>query len=265
VVCRALLFGAIVACVGCAFRVSGVPIDVPDLAASVDGAPSQDLVANLDLAMESDLLPPFCGEPGLVACYRFEDATSTTVASDGTDNRNDLVLTAASETPGGYAGNALSVGNGGLAHIAHNATLDVQQLTIEMWVKPASLPALGARAGLLDEDGQYGLFIYPQGVLFCTAGGGTVASPSDSITAGAWQHVACTYDQSMLRLYRDGVLVAMAPNSAAIATGQPNGLSVGANSPSGDDLDGLVDDVRLFGTARTAEQICADAAVTGCR
>src|SRR5262249_30039478 len=48
VVCRALLFGAIVAFAGCAFRVSGVPSDVPDLAANVDGLPPPELGASLD-------------------------------------------------------------------------------------------------------------------------------------------------------------------------------------------------------------------------
>ena len=44
--------------------------------------------------------------------------------------------------------------------------------------------------------------------------------------------------------------VATTPNTAPVTTGQPGGLSIGSNSPSGDDFDGLVDDVRIFSIAR---------------
>jgi concanavalin A-like lectin/glucanase superfamily protein len=270
---RVLWLAATVCAASCAFRVAG---NAGDLAAPVDLAASDlssqsssgdDLstAAAPELAMASpDLAVGFCGEPSLIACYQFEEGAAATVARDGTANHNDLVLTAASEPAGGHAGGALAMSTGANAHVAHNATLDPQQLTIEMWVKPASLPPGGARMGLLDEDGEYGLFIYSPGALVCSAGGVTLSSAGTAITSGNWQHVACTYDGAMLRIYRDGSELANTVDTGTITSGQPNGMSVGCNSPSNDDLDGLVDDVRLFGVARSAQKICNDAGRTTC-
>ena len=113
-------------------------------------------------------------------------------------------------------------------------------------IDPTTLPQTGARAGLVDEDGEYGLFIYPSGVLYCSAGGATASSLTGAIVAGTWQKVACSYDGTAVRLSINDAVVATTPNTAPVTTGQPGGLSIGSNSPSGDDFDGLVDDVRIF-------------------
>jgi len=284
---------------GCFFEVTGVPLDAsgaaPDFAAADDlagvpfdlagapfdlaGAPFDlatapadlalplpDLALPLpDLATQPDLLVPFCGEPNVVACYQFEDGVASTTAHDGTANHNDLALSGGAVlSPMGHAGGALSMNTGALAHVAHNVTFDVSQLTIEMWIKPTALPGGGARAGFADEDGQYGLFVYNPGVLLCSTAGATVQSNNNQIVTGAWHHVACTYDLAVMRLYYDGVEIATHANSGAIATNQPNGLCIGSNSPNNDDLDGLIDDARIFGVARTAALICADAGGNGC-
>src|SRR5947209_4295827 len=149
---------------GCLFDVSGLSIGsgagadfaVTDLAMAADqsAAPNiDDLAPPADLSSPPDLALPFCGEPNLVACYQFEDGVTATTATDGTPNRNDLTLTTCTEVPGGHTGGGLDVHAASLAHANHNATLDIPQLTVEMWIKPAALPAtLGARAGLADED-----------------------------------------------------------------------------------------------------------------
>ncbi len=46
-------------------------------------------------------------------------------------------------------------------------------LTLEMWVYPDAIPAAG-RAGLFDNDGQYGMFVYPGGTVHCTGNGAPV-------------------------------------------------------------------------------------------
>jgi hypothetical protein len=268
----------VLAC-GCQFRVAGweipgghsdaaanpLPYDAAMLAPPTDLArngnvPSSDMSTphfQLDLS-RPDLSSPFCTEASLVACWQFDDAR------DGTGNHNDLTLTGGAATVvGGYRGDALTVPTGGLAHVAHNTTFDVAHVTVEAWIKPSALPTAGARAGIFDEDGQYGVFIYPPGILTC-AMASDASSPSNTIIVGVWQHVACTYDQMTVRVYYNGVEVASQPATTALPTMSPNGVSVGSNSPSGDELAGLVDEVRVFSIARTAAEICAAAGGNGC-
>jgi hypothetical protein len=60
------------------------------------------------------------------------------------------------------------------------------------------------------------------------------------------------------------VVLAAAADTQPVATGQPNGLCIGSNSPSGDNFDGLIDEVRIFSVARSATQICNDAMGSRC-
>jgi len=80
------------------------------------------------------------------------------------------------------------------------------------------------------------------------------------ITDGQWHHVGFVYDMDTFhrRLYVDGAQVA---KDATAVSGMPSdrGLYIGASK----DLDpssfftGLIDDVRIYDVALTAEQIAA--------
>jgi hypothetical protein len=83
-----------------------------------------------------------------------------------------------------------------------------------------------------------------------------------------WHHVACVMEQTQpnavptttLMIYYDGSLV----SSATYAVGGPvvgagSALTVG-NSASGENLDGRLDDFKLWSTPRTAQEICESAA-----
>ena len=213
-----------------------------------------------------DLVPPppgFCALPALVACWQFEDGAAATTALDATANHLDLALTAASETTGGRRGAALSVTSGSLAHAAHQASLDATALTVELWINPTALPG-ATRAGLVDSDGEYGFFLYPNSVLQCTAGGVVATAAANLVVTSKWQHVACTYDGTTARVYLDGREVATQGGGGAIAAGNANGLAVGSNSPNSDNFTGLVDDVRIYSVARTAVEVCADSGGNAC-
>ena len=91
-----------------------------------------------------------------------------------------------------------------------------------------------------------------------------LSSPASQIVAGVWQHIACTYDQQKLRIFYNGYERVSTAHTGSLQTNQPNGLCVGMNSPNGDELAGLVDDVRIFSVARSSKEICTAAGATGC-
>jgi concanavalin A-like lectin/glucanase superfamily protein len=68
-----------------------------------------------------------------------------------------------------------------------------------------------------------------------------------------------------LSIYADGVLITSGA-ATAVPTGSTNGLTLGGNNPAngGSPLDGMLDQVRLFGVGRSAQQICGDAGKRDC-
>ena len=121
-------------------------------------------------------------------------------------------------------------------------------------------PQLDDSVVILDNDGEYGLFVHDATVR-CSS-----LQPSVTLTTNTWTHLACTLDAATttVRLYVDGV--ERGSMTATVGAGGASGLVIGANSGAGaaSKLIGDLDQLRLFGAARTAAQICAAAGKTSC-
>lgn len=197
--------------------------------------------------------PPFCDatDTTLIGCYRFEGN-----GNDESAFKNNLTATGVTY-PGGVSGKALSLGGAAKVSAPDTASLAVTNaLTIELWVKLSSLPTSG-RMGLVDDDGRFGLFVYPPGVARATSPA-QLDTPS-SLPTKTWTHVAFTYDGATMTLYVNGTSVATSAIVGTFGAPSGSGLAVGMNSPSGDVLDGAIDSLRLYRVARTAKQICQSA------
>ncbi len=91
-----------------------------------------------------------------------------------------------------------------------------------------------------------------------TGNGGTetLVSPAGQLSLNEWVHIAASYDGAAMRLFRNGVEVAAVPKSGPIAVSNA-GVGLG-NQPQGAGeraLDGSLDEVRIYDTALTADQI----------
>jgi hypothetical protein len=241
---------------GCGFR----PFEMPATNSFDDAAPVGDRVI-FDVALPVDgvvAVVPFCDptDPQLVACYQFENNLT-----DVSSYHNNGTGSASYAT--GKVGQALSVGTMNGIDIADSASFDVADLTIEAWISPSTIPTGSNRAGILDCEGQYGFFLHPNGDLVCTAGGSVTATAQ--IQANRWTHVACTHDATTITIYGDGEAITTG-TAGVLPTANTTGITLGGNNPAGggSPLDGLLDQVRLFGIARTAAQICVDAGRTDC-
>jgi len=235
-----LAWAALLAC-GCQFQV-----DAFDLGGGAG-----------EMSRPPDFAVGYCDEPGAVGCWQFEDPLPTQIARDGTLNGNNLTLDTATLVAG-REGQALFVGDGSLVHAPHSTSLDVSRLTIEAWINPTKI---AGAAVVVDMDRQYELDFDAMGALHCIiAGGGDAHGGTNQLVAATWQHVACTFDGASITVYYQGKQVGVQPHTLGIPTNMPNGLNVGGNSPTGSSpFFGLIDDVRILGVTRSAEQICADA------
>jgi len=209
-----------------------------------------------DAAGEDSTVAPYCdpNDPALIACYQFEGN-----ALDASNHDLDAATMNVSYVTG-KVGMAMQVGATSAADVAENSALDPANITIEAWIKVPALPSAGSRMGILDNNGQYGFFLLEAGNLRC-AGSNTLDQTSGSITVDVWHHVACVHNGNTSTLYADGVVVDTGSGGGNLATGGTTGISLAADNPpgAGDQLIGLIDELRILNVARTTTEICEDA------
>jgi len=212
--------------------------------------------ATLDMAQDATgdaPGPQACGntDPALIGCFDFEDSV---------ENVSPYILSvvASNYTFGtGRLGKAVHMDATTSFVIADNASLDQASVTVEMWIYVEALPATGARMGLWDTDGQYGVFLRDTGAFYCSNLAG-VASADGVITINTWLHVGCTSDTTAVTQYANGIVTGTGAGGV-LATAPATGSAIGGNAPSGDRFVGYIDSLRVYNYARSAAQICASA------
>jgi Concanavalin A-like lectin/glucanases superfamily len=221
-----------------------------------------DASAPIDAPVDARVAAPFCDptNPDLIACYRFEDPAAPVHDESMYANEGTASAVVSLDGPPGH-GQAIGFVPTSVASVPDAPSLNcTTSITMELWVRPHSLPA--TRSGLLDNDGQYGLFLGPDGSVRCAIS--STVPIALSLKLDQWTHVACTYDGQAIRLYQDGKLASTTMTSVVLGTGSMNGMRLGMNSPDNDVLDGAIDDVRLWRVARSDAQICAAADRASC-
>jgi hypothetical protein len=146
--------------------------------------------------------------------------------------------------------------------VADSASLDlVSGMTVEAWVRPSRLGGwrtvvFKERSGGvvygLDADAAGGR---PLGQV--DIGGERNAVGSASLPLNVWSHLAVTFDGSVVRLFVNGVQAGSLPfvGSMAASTGP---LRLGGNGVWGEWFAGLIDEVRVYNRALSANEIQQD-------
>jgi hypothetical protein len=97
------------------------------------------------------------------------------------------------------------------------------------------------------------------------SGGGTFDGTTHQVTntvpvrVGHWSNVAVTYDGAELRMYVNGHQVSSRPVTGTIESPQTP-LWIGGNEPYGEHFDGLIDELRVYDRALSADAIRRDMA-----
>lgn len=179
----------------------------------------------------------------LRSCFTFDGSVS-----EGSSYSHSISISSISFVAG-HDKQAVAIQNGSNITITGTpSSFDVTTLTIRMWIKPTALPPASTRMGLLDSGNRYRMFLLPGGALRCAlTGGPDLASVTGIVSAGVWQRVACTFDGTFTRIYVDGVKKAELMQTASIGTSS-GGIVIGQNNPSGDNFDGAIDSLELWGS-----------------
>ena len=176
----------------------------------------------------------------LALCLRFEGT-----ATDGSRNRLP-VLDAPTVYVPAPGGRAIDVRPGARMRIAETPVLDADVLTLEVVV---NLRDSGRRMTIVENFGQYGLYVLPSGSLMCT-GGGAYALISGGITRGRWTRVTCVIDGREIALHVDDGRSRMVPVLTPLTTDRNRGLWIGYEDVPDRDLDGQIDELRIWRAVR---------------
>lgn len=209
------------------------------------------------------------GKP--VAHYRFDEATSGAVSTTAGAIKDDSVHDndgTASNTTWSYAtgkfGGALTFDGNDYVSVSApgGSSLDITgDITISAWVNLSTkgdwerivakrTTSIAYMLGLNDDtDQKWNAYLH----------NGSSGTSLDSIGAaetGAWVHIAMTLEGTTFTLYKNGEY-----NNSTTHTGGINSntdpVQIGRQL-TGYNLDGLIDDVRIYNYARTAAQIMQD-------
>ena len=227
-----------------------------------DGGPAtHDIVAPATATTYTATYKPEPTPAGLVLGYGFEETAGTT-AGDVSPFKNNGTINGPTGTASGKFGRALSFdGTNDRVDVPDAASLDLSNgMTLEAWVNPTTNS--GWRTAMLKERGKDLLYaLYASNGAKPTAevySGTENASPGTAaLPLNAWTHLATTYDGTTLRLFVNGVQV----SSKAVTGSMPNtaeALRIGGNAVWGEYFAGLIDEVRVYSRALSANEIGLD-------
>ncbi|KAK3605097.1 hypothetical protein CHS0354_000764 [Potamilus streckersoni] len=153
---------------------------------------------------------------------------------------------------GAYASTTADYMSSVLSNISTN-------FTVEAWIKATSWNTIIKNGTILSAAGfNSGFGLYAggtnKGVLFVVNGQELSTGDRFEMLENQWYHVAGVYNGTSMMIYINGVLVTEASaNGVVLSSGSR--FSIGSNSVTSTSFFGLLDEVRLWETARTRDMI----------
>lgn len=190
----------------------------------------------------------------LKAYYRFE-GNSTDSSASGLNGTDTAITYNTSNGVYGQGANFVAASNSKISLGTSNTLNITGNMTINAWIKPSALNAYqiifyrGSSAGYqLEINNANNTFF------FSARGGNTATAPTNSLTAGVWQMVTMSKSGTNVSLYVNGKFL---NTTASITVSSDSGQAaiIGQNGSNGDKYNGDMDDLAVFDTALSADQI----------
>jgi len=228
------------------------------------------------ISLRGDAVP--AGPTDAVAHWKFDETLGTN-AVDSSVNGNDgtLISTPPPIWSPGQIGGALDFdGVDDSVEIPSSISLNPSsEVTVALWAKLDACSTVDgtfvAKSNGIMDSGvtsvRYALWYEGDGsctsgdLVFCVndadnVGANCVQAGNGINPENVWTHYTGTYNGSELRVYRDGVSVASKLLTTSITGGSGNTVTIGqAYSAGGQRINGILDDVRIYNRALTAQEI----------
>jgi hypothetical protein len=202
---------------------------------------------------------------GLIGHWKFDEGSGTTARDSSGKNNNGRLMNGPTWVTG-QLGKALDFdGVDDYVEVPHSAALipTTGRATVSVWIdaKRHTGPGGSTWQGILAKGGAprlYNLYTEASGVLhFSTGPSGAYIGPLSTghVPLNEWVHVAVVVDGRDY-FYINGESAGVAGEGATVPTGGTAALTIGQTGESNFFL-GMIDDVRLYDRALTAEQVKA--------
>ncbi|MHC4533816.1 MAG: LamG domain-containing protein [Planctomycetota bacterium] len=200
----------------------------------------------------------------MVGYWKFDEGSGN-VAYDLSDYTNDGAINGGPEWVAGKIGAALDFdGSDDYVDCGNHPSLNINdKITVAAWVKTTST-AHGyfvSKGTAWDEIGHYAIgqeYNVPLTFQLEIAGsGGAVELDSNvAVNDGQWHYIVGTYDESVLKVYVDGVEENTMTGINSLTGSAVGGLTIGQRG-SGNIIGGIIDEVRIYNQALTEPEILA--------
>ncbi|MHC4727938.1 MAG: LamG domain-containing protein [Planctomycetota bacterium] len=201
----------------------------------------------------------------LIAWWKLDEGSGNT-AVDSSDNNRNGTLVGDTSWVDGITGGALAFdGEGDYVDMGKDPAFDIKnQITVSAWIKVSgfdkdwqTIIAKGDRSWRLQRNWNENTLEFAcSGLVVPGSDWGPVYGNTD-VNDGHWHHIVGVYDQQNIYLYVDGNLDASATASGTIRINEEP-VYIGENSQMPNRFfNGLIDDVRIYNYALSAEEILA--------
>lgn len=193
---------------------------------------------------------------GLWLGMGFEETGSQAKDLSSHAHHGTIVAPASRTIAGEYGGVIDFNGGGGMINLGG---LDIpgSAVTISCWIRPDSFSISDARliskaTGINETDHVWMLSTIPNNGtkprmrLKTSTGDTATLIGTANIVAGAWTHLAATYDGSAMRLYVNGQPAGSMAKTGTIVQAPSIPAAIGNQPQGGKSFDGLIDDVRIY-------------------
>jgi hypothetical protein len=194
---------------------------------------------------------------------------------DSSGNYNDgMALGGVTTNDAGKFGRGGQFTGSGFVTVADSASLRATSaLTMSAWIYPTNVgfgySGIIAKRTAYLVDEAYDMYLDPNGHIYVD-----VQSPDDRFATdttfqnNTWYHVAVVFDGTVpadqrVRVYVNGILDVVAPESSANIEAYTSNLYVGMLPNGGDPFVGTIDEVAIWTRALTQPEIVALASATG--
>jgi hypothetical protein len=225
--------------------------------APADGSPPADAVGP-----DGPLLTPLAqcpAETALIACWLMDGDPA-----DGSANNHEPVVVSDVEFSAGIAGDAVVMTDNDRFTVKSSDAFSAAAITVETWLRIDERPGDGAdqRVAVLDNEGQYGVFVLADGSIDCVGGGGITAAPA--LSPGEWHHVACVWGAEEGNVvFVDGVELASTAGMSLDTSGNSE-IEIGSAAPfapGASHLVGALDNLLVWNGPRSRDQLCATSGI----
>jgi hypothetical protein len=202
-----------------------------------------------------------------LAWWKLADASGSGTAADSSGNSHPGTATSVTfgNTNEAVTGNtSASFASGSTSRIISSYNPSFAELTVECWVNLNGLTQTGnprlIASSHTDADSRgFQLYLDPTPHIYIGFNPGTAnVKATRALSATGWNHLAATYDGTVLSLYVNGVLAGAVTTGGTISTGTAAGIGLGYGAAyAGDYLNGLLSEAAVYGTALTSQQIAA--------